>query len=147
MRRTIRRRSLSLAAALALAALACGAPARAEEGKVDNIKEVFERLNRCWRPPTAAITHPIDITVIVSFTRFGQILGRPKITYEAADATDNDRLAYRVAVMETLQRCTPMPFTDTMGGAVAGHPFTVRFHQNPPPPQPEKRAWLSPKTL
>jgi hypothetical protein len=139
--------TLSLIAGLASVALACGAPARAEDSKVDNIKQVFERLSRCWRPPTAATTRPIDITVIVSFTRFGQILGHPKITYEAADATDDDRLAYRVAVMETLQRCTPMPFTEAMGGAVAGHPFTVRFRQNPPPPQPEKRAWLSPKIL
>ena len=40
-------------------------------------------------------------------------------------ATDNDRVAYRIAVMETLQRCTPMPFTEGMGGAVAGRPFAV----------------------
>ena len=32
------------------------------------------------------------------------------------EATDNDRVAYRVAVMKALQRCTPMPFTETMGG-------------------------------
>jgi len=137
MRCAIVRRRLSLLAALALAALACSASARADDGKVDNLRQVFERLNRCWRPPTGPITHPIDITVILSFNRFGQILGHPKITYEAPDATDNDRLAYRIAVMETLQRCTPMPFTDSMGGAVAGHPFTVRFRQKPPPPKPE----------
>jgi hypothetical protein len=113
-----------------------------DQGQVNTIKQVFEQLYRCWKPPRAA--NPMDITVIVSFNRTGEILGRPRITYESAQATDADRLAYRVAVMETLQRCTPMPFTETMGGAVAGHPFAVQFRK---PPQGEKRAWLSPKTL
>ena len=34
----------------------------------------------------------IDITVIVSFNREGDILGRPRITYESEQASDNDRL-------------------------------------------------------
>ncbi|TMJ82089.1 MAG: hypothetical protein E6G79_13985, partial [Alphaproteobacteria bacterium] len=63
-------------------------------------------------------------------------------------ANDNDRLQYRVAVMEALQRCTPMPFTESMGGAVAGRPFAVRFRNRIRPPQtPEKRAWLTQKIL
>jgi len=113
-------------------------------GKVNTLKEVFEKLFSCWRPPPVAAVNPMDITVIVSFNRAGQILGHPRITYESAHASDADRLAYRVAVMETLQRCTPLPFTETMGGAVAGHPFAVQFHK---PPQGEKRAWLSATTL
>jgi len=106
---------------------------------------VFAKLSGCWKPPALAAANPMDITVILSFNRRGEILGKPRITYESATATDNDRLAYRVAVMETLQRCTPMPFTETMGGAVAGHPFAVQFRTRDP--SKEKRAWLSPKTL
>jgi hypothetical protein len=83
----------------------------------------------------------MDITVRFSFKRDGEILGKPRITYESATATDNDRLAYRVAVMETLQRCTPMPFTETMAGAIAGRPFAVQFRSY------ERKAWLLPKTL
>ena len=86
--------------------------------------------------------------MIVSFNRAGAILGHPRITYESEQATDNDRLQYRIAVMEALQRCTPMPFTESMAGAVAGRPFAVQFHNRKPPPQPtEKRAWLTPKIL
>jgi hypothetical protein len=88
----------------------------------------------------------MDITVRFSFNRGGEILGKPRITYESATATDNDRLAYRVAVMEALQRCTPMPFTDSMAGAVAGHPFAIQFRTHLEPHQ-EKRAWLPPKIL
>jgi len=131
---------------MALLCAASASAAQAQTGQVDNIKEAFARLRTCWRPPPPSRANPeVEITVIVSFTREGNILGRPKITYESENATDTDRLEYRVAVMETLQRCTPMPFTDAMGGAVAGRPFAIRFvPRRKPPPQPtEKRAWLT----
>ena len=122
--------------------------ARTEPAQVNTIREAFERFWSCWRPPPASRANPIDITVIVSFNRAGEILGHPRITYESEQATDNDRLVYRIAVMETLQRCTPMPFTESIAGAVAGRPFAVQFHKRKPPPQPaEKRAWLTPKIL
>jgi hypothetical protein len=133
---------IHIAAALVLVAI-CSA--RAEDKPVNTIKDVFERLGTCWKPPPAAQAKAMDITIIVSFNRSGAIMGRPRITYESAEADDNDRLAYRVAVMEALQRCTPMPFTESMGGAVAGHPFAIKFHNSHKPQ--EKRAWLSPKIL
>ena len=34
----------------------------------------------------------MQITVLVSFKRNGDILGHPRITYESDDASDNDRL-------------------------------------------------------
>jgi hypothetical protein len=126
--------------------LACSAAAPAQPAQVNTIRDVYERLRTCWKPPPLA--HPdIDITVIVSFNRAGQILGHPRITYESEQADDNDRLMYRVAVMEALQRCTPMPFTEGMGGAVAGRPFAIQFHNRKIPPKPERRAWLTPKIL
>jgi hypothetical protein len=125
------------------------ASAQAEPGQVDSIKGVIERLGTCWRPPPPSRANPdVEITVIVSFRRDGTILGRPKITYESDSATDNDRLMYRIAVMETLQRCTPMPFTEGMAGAVAGRPFAIKFqNRKTPPPTMEKRAWLLQKIL
>jgi hypothetical protein len=125
------------------------ASAQGESARVDTIKDVVARLRTCWKPPPASLANPgIDITVIVSFKRDGNILGHPKITYESEQATDNDRLNYRIAVMEALQRCTPMPFTEGMAGAVAGRPFAIQFHNRKVPPQPaEKRAWLITKIL
>ncbi len=121
---------------------------QAQPAQLDSIRDVFARLYACWKPPPTSRANPIDITVIVSFNREGAILGHPKITYESPQATDNDRLIYRVAVMETLQRCTPLPFTEGLGGAVAGRPFAVRFGNRRSPPKPvEKRAWLTPKIL
>ena len=121
--------------------------APAEPAQLNTIADVFARLKACWRPPDPARVHPeVDITVIVSFTRSGEILGRPRVTYESEQADDNDRLLYRIAAMEALQRCTPMPFTEGMGGAIAGRPFAIRFRNRKPPPG-DKRAWLIPKIL
>ena len=127
---------------VAAAALLLGTSAAAGEGpQVNTIKEVFQRLRSCWKPPPASRARPIDITVVVSFNRAGDILGHPRITYESAEASDNDRLQYRVAVMEALQRCTPMPFTDAMAGAAAGRPFAFQFrNRKTSPPTQERRA-------
>ena len=136
---------LAGAALFALSVLA----AQAETVQVDSIHDVIARLRTCWKPPPAGRAHPgIDITVIVSFNRNGDILGHPRITYESEQATDNDRLQYRIAVMETLQRCTPLPFTEGLGGAVAGRQFAVPFRTRKPTPKTEeKRAWLPQKIL
>jgi hypothetical protein len=122
--------------------------AKVEAQQVDTIKDVLTRLHGCWKPPPLSRANPMDITVIVSFNRAGEILGHPRITFESEQASDNDRLQYRIAVMETLQRCTPLPFTEALGGAVAGRPFAVPFRTRKTPPKPtERRAWLSPKIL
>lgn len=120
--------------------------AAAEDVRVNTIQDVFRHLRTCWRPPSPAKARPLDITVVVSFNRAGNILGHPRITYESAEASDNDRLQYRIAVMEALQRCTPMPFTEAMAGAAAGRPFAVQFRSRKSspdktsPPTQERRA-------
>jgi hypothetical protein len=122
------------------------APGPAQAGTpVNTLQEVFQRLFSCWKPPSASDAIPMDITVMVSFNRSGAIMGHPRITFESPKATDSDRLAYRSAVMEALQRCSPMPFTETMAGAIAGRPLAVQFRTHLKPQ--EKRAWLSPKIL
>jgi hypothetical protein len=126
----------------AAALLACPLPAAAEP--LDSIKEVVERLHQCWKAPSRSQAKPVDITVIVSFNREGAILGRPRVTYETEGASDNDRLAYRIAAMEALQRCTPLPFSEGLGGAVAGRPFAIRFWTRKTSPKPERQAWLTP---
>jgi hypothetical protein len=118
---------------------ACGASA--EDAPVNTIQDIFQHLRTCWKPPPPSKARPIDITVVVSFNRAGNILGHPRITYESAEASDSDRLQYRIAVMEALQRCTPMPFTDAMAGAAAGRPFAIQFrNRKTSPPTQERRA-------
>ena len=87
----------------AAALLLSSSCAQAEPEQINTIRDVIAKLRTCWKPPPASRANPgIDITVIVSFDRNGDILGHPKITYESEQATDNDRLMYRIAVMEAL---------------------------------------------
>jgi len=131
-----------------LLCLSLAAPAAAQPAQLDTLKDIFVRLHSCWKPPPLSQANPMDITVVVSFNREGAILGHPKITFESEQASDNDRLKYRIAVMEALQRCTPLPFTEGLGGAVAGRPLAVRFTTRKRPPKTEeRRAWLLPKIL
>ena len=113
--------------------------AAAEDAPVNTIQDIFQHLRTCWKPPPPSKARPLDITVVVSFNRAGNILGHPRISYESAEASDNDRLQYRIAVMEALQRCTPMPFTDAMGGAVAGLPFKILFRRPKTSPPTQER--------
>ena len=112
--------------ALALAMLA--GDAAAEPARLNTMKDMGAALQACWVPPPIDQSRPgMQITVMMSFKRNGELLGQPRITFESAGASDDERLAYRIAVAEMLKRCSPLPFTDALGNAVAGRPFTMRF--------------------
>jgi hypothetical protein len=116
---------------LALAALAAGAHAETAPVLLNTLKDMGLALQACWIPPPIDQARPgMQITVQMSFKRSGELLGKPRITFESAGASDDERLAYRVAVAEMLKRCSPLPFTEALGNAVAGRPFTMRFHDD-----------------
>jgi hypothetical protein len=145
----LRRGLMVLLAALMLVLPAHVNTASAQAGAVSTLEGMFERLKECWRGPQLPRGHPgMQITVLFSFKRDGELLGRPRITFETPGASEADSIAYRTAVMETLQRCSPMPFSGGLGDAVAGRPFRVRFDDRRNQPKPvERKAWLSPRIL
>jgi hypothetical protein len=111
--------------------------------RVNTLDEMWGRLKQCWQPPALPAGHPgMQITAMFTFARNGEIFGKPRITFESPDATDADSIIYRTAIMETLQRCAPMPFTDSMGNVIAGHPLRLLFddRRRLPKPATEKRA-------
>jgi hypothetical protein len=105
-----------------------GAAAQTPQLPLNTLNEVSAALRACWVPP------PIDqsragmqITVQMSFRRNGELFGHPRITFESAGASDDERLAYRVAVAKMIKRCAPLPFSNALGNALAGRPFTIRL--------------------
>jgi len=95
------------------------------------MKDIETAIRACWIPPPIELARPgMQITVLMSFKRDGALLGRPKVTFESVGATDDERLAYRLSVAEMLKRCTPLPFTEALGSAVAGRPFKTRFRDD-----------------
>ena len=118
-------------ATLAFAALATGVAAQAPQIPVNTLSELMAALRACWVPPPLDQSRAgMQITVQMSFRRNGELLGQPRITFESAGASEDERLAYRIAVAKMLKRCTPVPVTEGLGNALAGRPLTIRFVDN-----------------
>jgi hypothetical protein len=126
-----------LAGAFAFALVATSAVAEEPRSRIDNFRALWAAMEQCWRPPPIEQARlGMQITVLMSIKRNGELLGKPRITYELPGASDDDRLAYRLAVAAMIERCTPLPLTDAFAGAIAGRPFTMRFIDS----RQEKRA-------
>jgi hypothetical protein len=117
-----------MSGALAMAAVAAGAVAQEPRASLNTLNDLGAAMRACWVPPPIDASRAgMQITVQMTFKRNGELFGQPRITFESPGASDDERLAYRVAVAEMLKRCTPLPFTEALGNAVAGRPFTMRF--------------------
>jgi hypothetical protein len=105
-----------------------GPPQGPPTASINTLAEFYSAIEHCWRPPPLDVSRPgMEITVLITFTRTGAVLGKPLITYESPGASDEQRLAYRTAMADSLSHCTPLPFTDGFGNAQAGRPSRIRF--------------------
>jgi hypothetical protein len=101
------------------------------EHQLDSIASLFAALRGCWVPPSEDEARPgMQMAVRLSFKRSGEIMGTPRVTYVTPDAPQEARDTYRNAVTASLERCTPMPFSKGLGGAIAGRPIAIRFVDN-----------------
>ncbi len=99
--------------------------------ELNTLRDLFGALRACWTPP--ALDHAragMEISVRLSFDRFGNIIGSPRFTYSTRDASDEQRELYRRAVVDSLARCAPLPLTRGLGGAIAGRPIAIRYIDN-----------------
>jgi hypothetical protein len=103
----------------------------AADHTLDSISAMFAALRACWVPPPKdEARHGMEYTIRFAFKRDGEIVAPPRVTYASHDAPGDVRDVYRDAVNATLKRCTPLHFSDGMGGAVAGRPIAIRFVDN-----------------
>ena len=86
----------------------------ASDHKLDTLRAMFDALRACWIPPASDVSP-----------------GTPPETRET----------YLHAITAALERCTPLPFTDGLGGAVAGRP---RIHAEPGTPHAASRGCAGP---
>jgi hypothetical protein len=101
------------------------------EKPLDSIREIYAALRTCWMPPPKdSARHGMEYTVRFALKRDGEIMAPPRVTYSSHDAPAEVRDVYRDAVNAALARCTPLHFSNGMGGAVAGRPIAIRFVDN-----------------
>jgi hypothetical protein len=100
----------------------------ADDHTLDTIRDMFAALRGCWVPPPKdEARHGMEYTIRFAFKRDGEMIAPPRMTYSSHDAPEEVRNVYRDAVDAALKRCTPLHFSDDMGGAVAGRPIAIRF--------------------
>jgi hypothetical protein len=101
------------------------------EHKLDTLSAMFDALRACWVPPPQdEAREGMQISVRFSFKRSGEIIGTPRVTYVTPGAPRGIRDTYQHAVTAALERCTPLPVTAGLGGAIAGRPIAIRFVDN-----------------
>lgn len=101
-------------------------------GTIDTLEGIFRALQACWRPPPGGGFSGQEITLRIAFKRNGEVLGRPRITYYREGGAPDQREPFTRTVQEAFSRCTPLPFTEKLGAAVAGRIFTFRFSDTRP---------------
>ncbi|HZW47557.1 MAG TPA: hypothetical protein VFF61_08525 [Microvirga sp.] len=95
--------------------------------RINTLREVFQALQACWRPPGGSGYSGQEITLRLSFKRNGEVLGKPRIAYYKAGTEREQREPFTRSVREAFERCTPFPFTESFGAAIAGRIFAFRF--------------------
>ena len=96
--------------------------------RLNTIRDMFAALRACWVPPAKDDSRAgTQLSVQLSFKRNGEPLGPPRVTYVSPGTPADVRKTYLDAVTASLERCTPLPFSSRLGGALAGRPIAIRF--------------------
>jgi len=103
----------------------------ASDHKLDTLRAMFDALRACWVPPAKDEARAgMQMSVRFAFRRSGEIIATPRVTYVSPGAPPEARETYLHAINAALERCTPLPFSQGLGGAVAGRPIAIRFVDN-----------------
>jgi hypothetical protein len=107
------------------------AEAGSGDHKLDTLRDMFDALRACWIPPAKEEARSgMQMSVRFAFKRSGDIIATPRVTYASQGAAPETREAYLHAITAALERCTPLPFSEGLGNAVAGRPIAIRFVDN-----------------
>ncbi len=122
---------------LALLPLAASPAVAAPPEGVDNVPgDVARSMVACWHAP-----HEGDeVTLRMSFRRDGSVFGKPRITYMKAAGGPDGQADLANSITQAIAACSPLRFTPSLGAAIAGRVFLIRFVA----PRRERKAMLQP---
>ncbi len=128
-----RRRAATAAvicAALLGSSVRCAAAAPDRDAEINLVRDIGPRIAACWHPPHA----DDQITIRLSFTRSGVLIGRPQIAFVRSSRGADGEPALVNSILVALHGCTPLRFSAALGAAIAGRVLAIRFvgHRNPP---------------
>lgn len=92
---------------------------------ISNLQGIGPAIRACWKPPAGS--EGMAATVRFSFRRDGTLMGVPRITHTQQSGDSWTSRAFMESIAAAFIDCTPLPFSPSMGQAVAGRIFTMRF--------------------
>ena len=92
---------------------------------VDTLKEMSDAIYACWKPPAG--TAGMSLTLQFSLRRNGTLIGKPRATYSDLGTDPQLSRAFVASILKALNEALPLPFSDSMGGAIAGQMLAPRF--------------------
>lgn len=92
---------------------------------VDTLKEMSDAIYACWKPPAG--TAGMSLTLQFSLRRNGTLIGKPRATYSDLGTDTQLSRAFVASILKALDEALPLPFSDSMGGAIAGRLLAPRF--------------------
>jgi len=127
--------------AMAAAVLALAAPARAQseaDRRTINLpREVSGQIARCWAPPQTDGPYVLEVTVRLSFSRAGEVIGAPRVAFIKAPVGQGVRRLVAASILAAVKACTPLKFTPSLSAAIAGRIFAIRFISLPVTGKPQ----------
>ena len=111
---------------IGVVAVALAAQAQSAEPQppmVTRVHGIATGIAACWRPP-----HDDDqVTVRLSFTRDGAVIGEPRIVFVRSSGGGADDSALANSMLTAIRDCTPLHFSARLGSAIAGQVLDIRF--------------------
>ncbi len=118
-------RAQQAAPALVAAFLASGASAQT----MDSIDAIAPFLDLCVTRKLSGqgLSPPRDVTLRLSFRSDGTIIGEPVVSYSRPTRGEPEQERFIALTTAAFRSCAPLPFSTTLGAAIAGRVFTFRY--------------------
>jgi hypothetical protein len=113
--------------AIVIFAVIASAHGARAESTINSVADLSRALKACLTSSTVGLRPGVALSARMGFRRNGELLGKPFISFQTPNMTEEEKENYRVAVADALARCTPLPFSTLFGNAMAGHPLTLHI--------------------
>ena len=99
--------------------------------------QIGGRIAQCWKAPRTGPGQIIEVTVRLRFSIAGVVIGEPRTVYVQAPAEPGLRDKIAASILAAIKECTPLPFTPSLGAAIAGRMLANRFRSLPGAEKPQ----------
>jgi hypothetical protein len=90
-----------------------------------------ECVNKIMRDKPVKHNGVREVAFRLSFRSDGSLIGEPRRTFSMPNAEQSAQKLFVDDIVGALESCTPLLFSKSLGGAIAGRPFNFRYKLQP----------------